>query len=65
MMTVEELIEKLKEFPPDMPVLHYDDEIIMLKLVTWVGEMSDKEVSGVVIHNYQPSTQGGDWLTHA
>jgi len=64
MMTVAEIIEKLKEFPADMPVLQYDDENLILNDIEWVGEMGNEKVAGVVIHGFQPSGLG-DWIVRA
>jgi hypothetical protein len=64
-MTIEELIEKLKEFPADMPVLHYDDEALELHEVEWVGIMADhRGQNGIVMHHFKPSSEG-EWVTRA
>jgi hypothetical protein len=65
-MTVSELIEKLAEFPPDMPVCFYDGELLRLEEVEWVGLMADNAGSCVVAHPYQPSTKNAEeWITRA
>lgn len=65
-MTVAELIEKLKEFPADMPVCRYDGELRRLDEVEWVGIMADVAGTCVVVHPYQPSTKNPEeWITRA
>lgn len=66
-MTVVELIEKLAEYPPDMPVYCYEDGVNELFEIEWVGEMAEqiKEgVAGVVVHHSQPS-ETGEWIARA
>lgn len=66
-MTVVELIEKLCEYPPDLPVYCYKDGVIELFDVEWVGEMAEQAeggAAGVVIHHSQPSSKG-EWITCA
>lgn len=63
-MTVAELIEKLQEYPPDMPVFTWDSENLILNEAKWVGEMGNGEIAGVAIHNYDPA-EYGEWTVCA